>query len=67
MAEEFVVWAEEHERAEEYVKKRILEEKCRPGRYYPPSGALKELLRSSGYTPRVQSGDYRELNKEPAT
>ncbi len=53
MAEEVVAWAEEHERAEEYVKERILEERCRPGRYYPPSGALKEQLRSSGYTPRV--------------
>ena len=45
MAEEVVAWAEEHEQAEEYVKSKILEEKCRPGRYYPPTDELKQQLR----------------------
>ena len=49
MAEEVIAWAEEHERAEEYVKERILAENCRPGRYYPPTDALKEELRSAAH------------------
>ncbi len=44
MAEEVVAWAEEHERAEEWVKERILEEGSVPGRYYPPTDALKAEL-----------------------
>lgn len=45
MAEEVVTWAEEHERGEEHVKERVLAEGVRPGKYYPPSDALKAELR----------------------
>lgn len=45
MAEEVIAWVEEHERAEEYVKKKILNENCRPGRYYPPTEATIEEMR----------------------
>ena len=45
MAEEVIAWTEEHEAAEEYVKKKILADNCRPGRYYPPTEETIEEMR----------------------
>ena len=49
MAAEVIDWVEIHEAAEEYVKEKILAERCAPGRYYPPTDATKEeMLRLRG-------------------
>lgn len=49
MATEVIDYVEIHERAEDYAKEKILAEHCRPGRYYPPTDALKqEMLRARG-------------------
>ena len=48
LAVEVLEWAELHELAEEHVKQRIEAERCVPGRYYPPSDALKAELKSRG-------------------
>ena len=46
-AEEAVVWVEEHEGVEGYVKEKILAENVRPGKYYPPTDAtMQEYLAS---------------------
>ena len=47
LAEEVIEWVEEHEEAEEHVKRQILETRARPGRFYPPTDELKEELRRS--------------------
>lgn len=44
-AEEVIDWVEEHEEAEEHVKRQILESGANPGRFYPPTDELKEELR----------------------
>lgn len=44
LALEVLEWVEEHEEAEEYVKKKILAENCPPGKYYPPTDeTIKEM------------------------
>ncbi len=44
-AEEAVVWVEEHEGVEGYVKEKIQAENVRPGKYYPPTDAtMQEYL-----------------------
>ena len=44
-AGECIDWVEVHEGAEALVKEKILAENVRPGKYYPPSDALKEESR----------------------
>ena len=47
LALEVLEWVEEHEEAEEYVKKKILDENCPPGKYYPPTDeTIKEMRQS---------------------
>ena len=48
LALEVLEWAELHELAEQHVKERIEAERCVPGRYYPPSDALKAELKARG-------------------
>ena len=43
-----VDWAEKHENIESAIKQRILEERVRPGRYYPPTPESKALWQDSG-------------------
>lgn len=45
--EEVIEWAEEHEEAEEIIRKRILAENVPPGKYYNPTNfdAVKKKLR----------------------
>lgn len=46
-AEEAVVWVEEHEGVEAYIKEKIQSENVVPGKYYPPTDAMmKEYLDS---------------------
>ena len=45
LAESVLNWVEEHESAEEHVKRRILETNSNPGKFYPPTDELKEALR----------------------
>ena len=46
-AEECINWVEEHEGAESFVKRKILEEGVRPGKYYPPTEETKAEYRRS--------------------
>ncbi len=46
-AEECIAWVEETEGVESYVKDRIKAEGARPGKYYPPSDAMREEYRRS--------------------
>jgi regulator of RNase E activity RraA len=45
LAEEVVEWCEIHEEAEEVAKARIIQERCVPGPYYPPTEQLKDEIR----------------------
>ena len=42
MAAAVLEWAEEHEGTENYVKEKIRAEQVAPGRYYPPTEAMKD-------------------------
>jgi hypothetical protein len=42
MAAAVLEWAEEHEGTENYVKEKIRAENVAPGRYYPPTEAMKD-------------------------
>ncbi len=44
MAEEVIEWVEIHEQAEDFAKEKIIADNCRPGRYYPPTDALKKVM-----------------------
>lgn len=46
-AAECIDWVEEHEGSESFVKRKILEEGVRPGKYYPPSEETKAEYRRS--------------------
>ncbi len=46
-ATECIDWVEEHEGVEAFVKRKILAEGVRPGKYYPPTPETKEEYRSS--------------------
>ena len=51
-AEECIEWVEDHEGAEAYIKEKILKEKVRPGKYYPPSiDTINEYRKSIGKGP----------------
>lgn len=45
LASDIIDWVEEHEAAEEWVKEKVIEENVAPGKYYPPTDALKKKLR----------------------
>lgn len=45
VAEELVSWAEEHEEVEQFIKERVREERCIPGRYYPVGEGTLRLFR----------------------
>lgn len=47
LAEEIIEKAEEQERMEEFVIKRIQDEKCIPGRYYPITPQVADLYRKT--------------------
>jgi regulator of RNase E activity RraA len=42
MAEAVLQWADEHEGTENYVKEKVRAEKVAPGKYYPPTEAMKD-------------------------
>jgi regulator of RNase E activity RraA len=42
MAAAVLQWAEEHEGTENYIKEKIRAEKVAPGKYYPPTEAMKD-------------------------
>ena len=42
MAEAVLEWADEHEGTENYIKEKIRAEKVAPGKYYPPTEAMKD-------------------------
>ncbi|MSQ07769.1 MAG: hypothetical protein EXR57_05995 [Dehalococcoidia bacterium] len=44
-AEECIEWVEETEEVEKYIKERIVKERVRPGKYYPPTEAMREEWR----------------------
>ena len=46
-AEECIDWVEEHEGAEALIKRKIVTEGVRPGKYYPPSPETKAEYRRS--------------------
>ncbi len=44
-AEECIGWVEETEAVEAYIKQKIVKERVRPGKYYPPTEATREEWR----------------------
>lgn len=47
LAEEVLAEAEEREEMEEFVKEKIQQERCRPGRYYPITEEVARLFRQA--------------------